>query len=370
MLIFVFRWITLCVALFGCEAQGPPPPADPLEDDDADVTEEPDGPAQREFVVIRRRHVEVKRFSHLAVCEGDVVALDAHVPAVMNLTGIEPELPLVYQWVDKDEVLDRCSSGAAGCVRGGVGYGMSLATGFHELNHLIVGPFDGRTGFWVEGFAVAFEPREVWTNKLHPAAMLEAGTPVDYPTAGVFVRQIWRQEGPSVAFDIAGASTNRETALTAFADIMGESLETYGDRFIAEAPDVSASFFPQREPTPWTDDRWVHILELDCNTAETLVGHYGEGMRALAWLEVAAEGRYELAVSEGRASVVPRLGPDGNLPLLRTEQGLLQSSTDFVEAGEFSPGRYEVEVEIEGFEPRSVAVELRPYLGPTPVHPE
>ena len=147
-------------------------------------------------------------------------------------------------------------------------------------------------------------------------------------------------------------------------------MASYGDRYLAEAPERLPSLLPIEDPLPWTGDRWAHVLELDCAADHTRVG-YADGLVRAAYVEVEREGAYQLAVSGGSAALYGVIGSNGFGPVaLPSRGGNFWSSPEYVERGVFGSGRYVVTLSSDGPDAQTIAVELRPVLGPVPQPPE
>jgi hypothetical protein len=350
-------------------ACGASPEPEPETDSDSE------GEPTYDYNVLRGAHVEIRHFAHLRVCGGDLAALDAHVPIVADMLGRPGVGPFVYEWVDDDEVERRCGGPAyGGCVREGIAYGKDTGIGFHELNHLIAGSIDGSTAMWVEGLASAFEPRTQTREQHHPLVMLEQGrSKLSYPTAGHFFLWVWNDVGAASTLAVAGRSHGDDIdgALEAFEEEIGEPLASYGDRYLADAPERLPSLLPTEDPLPWTDDRWAHVFELDCAADHTRVGYGGDELVRTAYVEVTREGAYELAVSGGVATLYGVVGSNGFGPVaVPFDGGNFWSSPEYVDRGQLGEGRFVVAISSDGPEPQTIAVELRPVLGPLPHPPE
>lgn len=339
-----------------------------------EAAEVPGLPDDASGVVDVDRNVHVGRFVSIEyaddvfVCEGDFAMLDEHTRFVADALEISlagRDIRFIVAAPNEDPAA--CPSWAAGClVERDLAVG-PLWSAEHEINHAVTADHLGSVTVWKEGLAVAYEPRRLIPGLSHPMLLLDRhGEAVPYETSGHFVRHLLGDVGPEKVLELTSSQPGEgiDASAAAFASVLGEDMESYGSRYLADAEPLE-SLHPIPDPLPWTGSRWLQVLQLDCGEPHTRAALDNEllpdGLEREVVLQVSEAGAYELAVSRGTASL------ERIVPASTSDYGAIWSTDEesprLIEA---EAGTYVLTVRTNERDASMVAVELRPKLGPTP----
>jgi hypothetical protein len=176
--------------------------------------------------------------------------------------------------------VEYCPTG--GCAPADVGIGSNMEILQHETVHAVADPLGSPRPMWAEGLADAFLPGPLIVGEDHPSTMIgQASRDVDYNQAGRFVRYVWHTVSPDAVVQIYRATPRKDVggSRRVFEDVVGESLDAVGDRFLSEAtPGWPPSLAPEPETLEWSGPTFRHEIVADCDgdevTQASLTGGY------------------------------------------------------------------------------------------------
>lgn len=332
-------------------------------------------------------HLRIGTAFDQPLCRGNLDHLEQVITTAETQLQTNVKGPIdVYLWDPLEWSIDPgwCAGELSGCYSPGRVYSSPWAVD-HELVHAVVATLRNYPApFWSEGAAEALQSARTFWSGSSPIDNLHLDSPqFSYRTAGHFSRWLLETRGPELYRALLSSPRGTRAA---FEETYGMTLEAAQAQYFETAPYSYGAIVSCDHPVleQRGDREWAETIDIDCDAVGVRAGPVGMG--AMRVLTITQRGYYDLWTSAeigviGRCNDVVLESPpipndpsEGDVPPI-TEMFIEQFFTRFSADGEptsldLVPGRYEISVGFNDFEPRTVELEIAASAGPIPQTPE